>query len=531
VTAGAHDVPVVVIGAGLAGLWAALNLAPRRVVLLAGGPGHRTSSSSWAQGGIAAALGPDDDPEAHAADTLAAGAGLADPGVVRALTDAAPKEVRRLFDAGVPFERDADGGWVLSREAAHGHARIARVGGDRAGAAIVAALGAAVRERGAHIELRRGVRAGGLEVDGNGRCVGVRSVDEQGNRRRIPARAVVLATGGIGGLYAVTTNPSANQGQGVAWAARLGARIRDAEFVQFHPTAMKLGVTPAPLATEALRGEGAVLVDRAGRRFMLAVHPDAELAPRDVVARAVYRKDLEDGAWLDARSIGADFPERFPTVYDACRRSGLDPRDTPIPVAPAAHYHMGGIAASLDGATDVAGLYAIGEVACTGVHGANRLASNSLLETVVMTSRLAERLRDMPTPSRTTDARALQGTDLPDAALEVLRAAMQRGAGVERNADGLAGLIEDIDRLEQHYGSADALLAARSIAETASARTETRGAHARSDFSAANESAHHSTWRAGAAAPPGDGVSWVRPGPASDPTSNPTSDPTLEPVR
>ncbi|MBY6204576.1 L-aspartate oxidase [Halomonas denitrificans] len=523
----AADPPVVVIGAGLAGLWAALNLAPRRVVLLAGGSRHRTSSSSWAQGGIAAALGPDDDPGAHAADTMAAGAGLADPEVVRALTEAAPEEVRRLFDAGVPFERDAGGGWVLSREAAHGRARIARVGGDRAGAEIVAALVAAVgaaRERcGGHIDLRRGVRAKGLQIDDQGHCTGVLAIDDRGRAQPIPARAAVLATGGVGGLFEVTTNPTANCGLGLAWAARLGARIRDAEFVQFHPTAMKLGETPAPLATEALRGEGAVLVDRSGRRFMPDLHPDAELAPRDVVARAVHRHDLEGGAWLDARSIGPDFPRRFPTVFEACRRAGLDPREAPIPVAPAAHYHMGGIAATLDGETDVPGLFAIGEVACTGAHGANRLASNSLLETVVMASRLADRLRDADAPSRRANGRDLPGADLPDAALDRLRAAMQRGAGVERDASGLARLVAEIDRLETRHGTSDPLLVARCIAETAAARTESRGAHARSDFPAASERARPSTWRRAGACPRSDRVSLTR--------SRPISDPTLEPAR
>ncbi len=487
--------PVVVVGAGLAGLWAALNLAPRRVVVLAGGERHQNSSSSWAQGGIAAALAPDDRPEDHAADTLAAGAGLADPEAVRELTAAAPAEVRRLFDAGVPFERADDGGWVLSREAAHGRARIARVGGDRAGAEIVQALVARLNRTRHSIEFRKGVTATGLTADEHGRCVGVDAVDGQGGRLTIPARAVVLATGGVGGLYEVTTNPSVNCGQGLAWAARLGARLRDLEFVQFHPTAMKLGRTPAPLATEALRGEGAVLVDRTGRRLMTDVHPDADLAPRDVVARAVYRHDLDDGAWLDARTIGPEFPRRFPTVFDACRNAGLDPRETPIPVAPAAHYHMGGIAATLDGRTDVDGLYAIGEIACTGAHGANRLASNSLLETVVMARQAAEQLRDESEARPGRESPPTRGPELPEPAMAMLRAAMQRGAGVERDAAGLADLSDTLARLEAEHGMADALLAARSIVECAAARSESRGAHARVDHPATLDRARPSTWR------------------------------------
>ena len=506
------DLPVLVVGAGLAGLWAALSLAPRPVVLIAGGARHRASSSSWAQGGIAAALGPDDSPARHAEDTVEAGAGLSDAGLARELTEAAPAEIRRLAEAGVPFERDRHGGWLLSHEAAHRHARVARVGGDRAGAAIVEALGRRVMDAG-HVRILDGVSACGLRVGTDGRCAGIELIDEAGQTGALDGAAVLLATGGIGGLYRVTTNPAANLGQALAWAARLGARLRDAEFVQFHPTAMKLGRTPAPLATEALRGEGATLVDAAGRRFMADLHPDAELAPRDVVARAVHRQDAAGGAWLDARAIGTDFPQRFPTVFEACRHAGLDPRDTPIPIAPAAHYHMGGIATAMDGATGIAGLYAIGEAACTGVHGANRLASNSLLEAVVMARNAADALRDASCDRRRAAAgevTTLAARDLPADALDRLRRAMQREAGVERDASGLARLIGEIDALEDRHGDADPLLIARALAASALARTESRGAHARTDHPRRVDPARHSEWRLASGTAPQHFVSLSR---------------------
>lgn len=488
------DLPVVVVGAGLAGLWTALCLAPRRVVVLTGGSKHRYSSSSWAQGGIAAALGPDDSPADHAADTLRAGDGLCNTGIVNALTEAAPGEVQRLADAGVAFERTRDGGWMLSREAAHGRARVARVDGDRAGAAIVEALMARAAEA-EHIELRHGFQGAGLLTNSNLECGGAMVVDADGRLGSIPAQAVVLATGGVGGLYSVTTNPSANQGQALAWAARLGARIRNPEFVQFHPTAMALDRIPAPLATEALRGEGATLIDCAGQRFMPDQHPDAELAPRDVVARAVHREVQSGGAWLDARTIGDDFPSRFPTVYQACVAAGLDPRMAPIPIAPAAHFHMGGIATSLDGATEVPGLFAVGEVACTGAHGANRLASNALLEAAVMARKAAERLLDRTGPTRTGALKPQVARSLPDAALKELREAMQRDAGVERHAEDLQQLLGTLADLEARHGPADAVIAARSIAASALARNESRGAHARLDFPERRSDPRVSEWR------------------------------------
>jgi L-aspartate oxidase len=307
---------------------------------------------------------------------------------------------------------------------------------------------------------------------------------EQGGRRvEITATAVILATGGVGGLYAVTTNPAAVRGEGLAMAARAGARIADPEFVQFHPTAIDIAADPAPLATEALRGEGARLVDRDGAPFMDRHHPMAELAPRDVVARAIHRQIAEGrGAFLDARqAVGEHFPDEFPGVFAACQAAGLDPRREPIPVAPAAHYHMGGVWTDAEGRTSLDGLYAVGECAATGVHGANRLASNSLLEAAVFglrAGRAARAERDPGTPALPCESPA----ELPPEALPALRRAMSLNAGVERTAEGLERLLGEIDVLSARHGEALALTTARLITEAALARRESRGGHWRLDF-------------------------------------------------
>ncbi|MDT8437932.1 MAG: L-aspartate oxidase [Wenzhouxiangellaceae bacterium] len=486
------EAPVVIVGSGIAGAWAALKLAPVPVVMLTGRHTGGESSSAWAQGGIAAALGPDDSPEQHAKDTIAAGAGLVDEQVALELARAAPDEVRALEALGVAFEHAADGGWSLSLEAAHSRARVARVGGDQAGAAIVQALVAAVRAAD-HIELREGWFGAGLRAE-HGRCRGASARDPHGRLHTLAGRAVVLATGGLGGLYAVTTNPPGNRGQALAWAARAGCTIADPEFVQFHPTAIDIGRMPAPLATEALRGEGAILVDAAGRRFMADVHPDAELAPRDVVARAVFeQKAAGQGAFLDARdAVGIEFPSRFPAVFHACMAFGIDPRHQPIPVAPAVHYHMGGIRTGLDGATGIQGLHAIGEVAGTGVHGANRLASNSLAEALVMGARAAATIRGSEASAPPHDGVGIEASPrLPEAALDTLRRAMTAHAGVVRDRAGLETLIDQLDRLEHAHGEADSLLAARCIATSSLQREESRGAHWRADFPEPLAAARH----------------------------------------
>lgn len=474
---------LIIAGAGIAGLWTALHAAPRPVILLTGGRLGEGASTAWAQGGVAAALSEDDAPALHAEDTIAAGAGLVDEAAARLLAEAGPREIADLYALGAPFEKEGEA-WALSREAAHSRARVARVKGDQAGAGVLAALIQAVKAA-PHIDIREGWRAETLLRDANGGCAGVLARDADGGLQRIDASDTVLATGSLGGLYAVTTTPWTSQGQALAMAAELGAVIRDPEFVQFHPTAIDIGRDPAPLATEALRGEGATLIDAKGRRFMKSVHADAELAPRDVVARAVHRQIRRGaGAFLDARAaVGEAFPDRFPAVFAAAMSGGIDPRVAPIPIAPAAHYHMGGIATDLNGFTGVPGLWAVGECACTGVHGANRLASNSLLDGLVFGRRAALALRE-------ADARVLQPLEssappvLPGPALQRLRQVMALEAGVERDGAGLSRLIALIDQLEERYGPAPALTAARFVAAGALKRTESRGGHFRGDFPA-----------------------------------------------
>jgi len=477
-----HFDGVLIIGAGLAGLSAALAAAPRRALVLSAAPLGTGCSSAWAQGGMAVALSDGDAPALHGADTIAAGAGLCDPEAVAILTREGPDAVRRLASLGAPFDRTGDGGFVQGLEAAHGRARVARVGGDGAGKAIMQAVIAAVRDA-PTVEIREGVRARRLLTDRAGRVRGALVEAADGSLTEIVAPATILATGGLGGLYAVTTTPREVRGEGLALAALAGAAIADAEFVQFHPTAMDLGLDPAPLATEALRGEGAKLVDRGGARFMPRYHPAAELAPRDVVARAIEsERRAGRGAFLDAReAIGEAFAHEFPAVFAAAMAAGLDPRRQPIPVAPAVHYHMGGIETDADGATTLAGLYAAGECASTGAHGANRLASNSLLEAAVFGTR-AGRAAALAADPGTGLLAATAAPDLPDGALQSLRRAMSQGAGVVRDGAGLRRLLAEISALEAAHGRALPLVAARLVAEGALARRESRGAHFRADY-------------------------------------------------
>jgi L-aspartate oxidase len=484
---------VVIVGGGLAGLFCALKLAPRPVTLISAAPLGQGASSAWAQGGIAAAVAEGDTPEAHAADTIAVGGGLVDEAVALGIAHEAAPRIEDLLAYGVPFDRDLEGRLAVGREAAHSARRIVHVRGDGAGAAIIAALSEAVR-RTVSIRLVEGFVAEALYTEA-GAVTGLQ-VREAGYPAAPPvmlaSRMIVLATGGLGHLYGVTTNPSEASGLGLAIAARAGAVIADPEFVQFHPTAIMVGRDPAPLATEALRGEGATLINGNGERFMPAHHPLAELAPRDIVARGVFAEIAAGrGAFLDARqALGSRFAEKFPTVHASCVAAGIDPAAQPIPIAPAAHYHMGGIAVDARGRSSIDGLWAGGEVSATGAHGANRLASNSLLEAVVYAARIADDIagRAVPSPARSPDAWvASRAGPLDAATVKRLRSMMSARVGVIRDGDGLAEAVHHFAMLEREAGNnvlrnmaASALL----VAAAAWTRRESRGAHFRSDHPA-----------------------------------------------
>jgi L-aspartate oxidase len=471
----------------------ALGCAPLKALVIAPVALGDACSSAWAQGGMAAALGVSDSAQAHAEDTIAAGAGLVDTAAAHLLTSVGADTVRYLEALGAPFDKHADGTFLLNREAAHSEARVARVGGDLAGKAILETVVATARKS-AHITIWEGVRAQSIITADDGCAIGA-IVHKDGEWMRVLSSAVVLATGGVGGLFAVTTNPADLRGEGMAMAALSGAVITDPEFVQFHPTAIKVGRDPAPLATEALRGEGAILITKSGHRFCFDDHPDGELAPRDIVARAVFRADRElGGAFLDAtKAIGAHFPQHFPTVFAACMSAGIDPRTTPIPVVPAVHYHMGGIKSDLHGQTTVEGLFAVGECASTGVHGANRLASNSLLEAAAFGKRVAEALKAHgPYAPKPAAVRPFLPPKPLDVALkQFLRNEMSARCGVIRDGVSLRALLLEIEAAQDRFAHDLSLIASHLIVVGALGRIESRGAHYRRDFPHTQEDAKH----------------------------------------
>ncbi|MFI9328197.1 L-aspartate oxidase [Kitasatospora sp. NPDC052868] len=508
---------VVVVGSGVAGLTVALNVrkAGLRAVVVTKAM-LDDGSTRWAQGGIAAALGEGDTPEQHLADTLVAGAGLCDEEAVRTLVTEGPEAVRHLIATGAAFDRGEDGEILLTREGGHHRRRIAHAGGDATGAEISRALVSAVRSD-PGLELIEHALVLDLLTDADGHTAGL-TLHVMGEGQRdgvgaIRARAVVLATGGMGQIFSAGTNPAVSTGDGVALALRAGAEAADLEFVQFHPTVLWLGPEAAgqqPLISEAVRGEGAHLVDAEGTRFMVGRHELAELAPRDIVAKAITRQMQLKGAehmYLDGRHFGAEmWEQRFPTILASCRSHGIDPVTEPIPIAPAAHHASGGVRTDLSGRTTVPGLYACGEVACTGVHGANRLASNSLLEGLVFAERIAadlvarHRADDLPERSADVAARAAYPVPLPapEARAEIQRL-MSRGAGVLRSAaslaDAAAGLALLSEQAHAHiaeekpadprvetWEAANLLLVATALVEAASQREETRGGHWREDF-------------------------------------------------
>ncbi len=490
-----------IVGAGLAGLFCALKLAPRPVTVLSPRPLGSGASSAWAQGGVAAAVGEGDSPEAHAHDTEIAGAGIVDFEMARAVAGEAAARIEDLARYGAPFDRDEAGQYLLGREAAHSVNRVVKVSGDRAGKAIMEAMIAEARKT-PSIRIVEGITAVDL-ARADGRVIGVyarKLGDRYGEPVFIRARATILAAGGLGGLYAITTNPPGVRGHAMGMAARAGALIADAEFVQFHPTAMAVGLDPAPLATEALRGEGAILVNDLGERFMPAIHPDAELAPRDIVARANYRQ-IKSGrrVFLDTRkALGAKIIAEFPTVARYCADAGIDPVTEMIPVTPAAHYHIGGVKVDERGRSSLAGLWVCGEASCTGLHGANRLASNSLLEAVVFGARIAEDISGLeplrrnlpPWPGISWDEETgeeaeavLRNLD----AVKDLRGIMTELVGVERTGEGLREALRRIAELEANAEGVtrsylNMTVSATLVAAAALRRTESRGAHFRIDF-------------------------------------------------
>jgi L-aspartate oxidase len=482
----------IVIGGGLAGLSAALALVPMPVILLSKAPLGFEASSMLAQGGLAASLGPDDDVALHLADTLKAGDGLCDPAVARAILSAAPAAIENLIRLGAPFDRDAAGHILLGLEAAHSRRRIAHAGRDGSGREIMRAVIDRVRKT-PSITLLEGATVHRLIVEDN-EVAGL-VADTDSGPAFFACNRVVIATGGVGGLYQYGTNPAGSFGQGLAIAARAGALLGDLEFVQFHPTALDGDAFPLKLISETVRGEGALLIDERGRRFMADI-PGAELASRDVVARAVFAQ-LGAGhrVFLDARdALGSDFARRFPAITGFCHEAGIDPATQPIPIRPAVHYHMGGITVDLAGRSSVEGLWACGEAACTGLHGANRLASNSLLEAVVCGGFVAQSVASTSVLRRRRPVAGLPAIIGDDPA--PVRKIMSRGVGVLRDGEGLRDAAAELFALARaNESSSDAAIVGLMIAVAALRREESRGAHARTDFPAGAAKPQRTTLR------------------------------------
>jgi len=507
-----RDVDVIVIGSGAAGLAAALAARPVRQVLIVTKDVLSAGSTAWAQGGLAGVLDPTDSLEEHVADTLAAGAGFCDEQVVRRLVEEAPTAIRYLMQLGAAFDPGADGNVALTREGGHSRNRIVHSGGDRSGAEVqrtldesAVAAGVEVMEWSFALDLLIGTNADG-ERQAAGVRIGVTSPDgELESVGDVTARAVVLASGGYGQIFASTSNPPAVTGDGLALAMRAGLSVTDVEFVQFHPTVMWRGPDARgqqALVSEAVRGEGAILYDAAGERVMAGVHPQEDLAPRDVVAAAISARMAEDrgGAndhvYLDATHMGERFYERFPTITAACRDAGIDPATQRIPVAPAAHYACGGLPARLDGATALAGLFAVGEVSATGVHGANRLASNSLTESVVAGTNLGRDL-EWELPER-VEPKMVVGDDEPAGLLHPdrrrdVRTTMSLDVGVLRDAPTLEAAVAGLEEIASSTGgevvpsreaweATNVLTVATAMTAAALAREESRGCHRRTDF-------------------------------------------------
>ncbi len=502
-----RDFDFLIIGSGVAGLSCALELAEHGSVAVLTKEDIKNGSTQWAQGGIAAVLAPEplDSPALHQSDTETAGAGLSDPIAVKVLVTEGPKRIRELIARGAHFDTEASGELKLTREAAHRARRIVHAHGDSTGREVQRSLSQLAFDSDEICVLENH-----LTVDfwiENGSCCGAIALDPAGNPTLFRAKATIAATGGVGALYKVTTNPPVLTGDGMAMAFRAGAELMDMEFVQFHPTAFALGPSnPKFLISEAVRGEGAILLNSNGERFMVKYHMDAELAPRDVVARAIASEILAsdtDFVTLDlTKNSAAEIAARFPTIYSTCVAYGIDPATTPIPVSPAEHYMMGGIRTDMDGATNVPGLLACGECACTGVHGANRLASNSMLEGLVFGIRTVRAAIDCLQNNRapcqpTSTVQAAQiGADFSLETLETaknqLKAAMWKGVGLVRDESGLKATLQTLNELYAKFGHpapkreaielANMIECAWLMTRAAIARKESRGAHFRRDF-------------------------------------------------
>jgi len=497
----------IIIGSGVAGLSCAIELEDYGTVAVLTKEGISEGSTQWAQGGIAAALAPAplDSPGLHQQDTMQAGAGLCDLAAVDVLVHEGPHRIRQLIGRGAHFDTEPSGELMLTREAAHRARRIVHAQGDSTGREVQRSLSASALQS-ERISVCEDVVSVDFLIQG-GRCCGVIALDmKSGELQLFRSKATITATGGIGALYKVTTNPPVLTGDGMAMAYRAGAALMDMEFVQFHPTAFAKGPdNPKFLISEAVRGEGAILLNQAGERFMSRYHPDAELAPRDVVSRAIAQEILESGSEYVTLDLTANTAQeiaaRFPKIYSTCVSYGIDPATDPIPVSPAEHYMMGGIRTDLDGATNVPGLLACGECACTGVHGANRLASNSMLEGLVFgirtvqsaiaVSRVAPDIEPVGVPAQNPPAHVFDDEEIAAARMR-LQETMWERAGLVRSGAGIRKAIEILDGLQAKYGTpcisrdsielANMIEVAQLVAHAALAREESRGAHYRTDF-------------------------------------------------
>ena len=510
-----REVDIVVIGSGIAGLTAALECRDLGTIMVVTKDEVAAGSTHWAQGGIAWVQADGDTVEQHIDDTLVAGAGLCIEEAVRVLVTEGPDEVAKLINRGAEFDRDLAGRLELTREGGHMRNRIAHAGGDATGAEVERALIAAVTadrnieivEHALVLDLIPAEVAPGEPPAVAGVTLHVLGEGTRGGVGAVHARAVVLATGGIGQIYAVTTNPPVSTGDGVAAALRAGARLRDIEFIQFHPTVLYLGAGARgqlPLVSEAVRGEGGLLVNSRGERFMVGVHPLAELAPRDVVAKQIMKEMAAgsvDHVYVDGRMLAEEtWRVRFPTIWHSCRRAGINPATDLIPVAPACHYFCGGVQTDINGATNLAGLYACGEVASSGVHGANRLASNSLLEGLVFARRIAVDLQHTRISLRRPGQDHREPGLIDRSVVPALQQAMSRDAGGLRDAAGLDRCARELVRLGGQLGGAESglesweatnlMTVATAIVASARLREESRGAHWRDDFEGRREKWH-----------------------------------------